>query len=90
MISKRIYLFLTGALLLLGVSTGFAMQNQQSYNWTALKALETANSRLSKANPDQTGHQAKALELVRQAIHEMKAGLSATNRACEKKKHSTT
>ena len=78
MISKRVYLFLTGGLLLLSVGTGFAMQDRHSYTWAALQALETANLQLSKASsPNSPVHQTRALELIREAISEMKAGFSA-------------
>lgn len=78
MISKRVYLFLTGGLLLLSVGTGFAMKDRHSYSWAALQALETANMQLSKANHlNRSSHQARALVLIQQAISEMKAGLTA-------------
>jgi surface antigen len=81
MISKRVYLFLTGGLLLLSVGTGFAMQDRHSYSRAALRALETANLQLGKADTThpKDSHQSRALELIRQAILEMEAELSAEN-----------
>ncbi len=74
MISKRVYLFLTGGLLLLSVGTGFAMQRQHQPDRIAMQALETARLQLHKASQaSQTAHQSRALKLIRQAIQEMKA-----------------
>lgn len=76
MISKRVYLFLTGGLLLLSIGTGYAMKNQQSPTLVALRALEIASLQIHRADSEvQNRHHAKAIELVRQAIMEMQAGL---------------
>ncbi|MCE3236827.1 MAG: hypothetical protein K0Q50_3019 [Vampirovibrio sp.] len=78
MISKRVYLFLTGGLLLLSIGTGYAMKLQQSPTLVALQALEIANLQLHRAGHEiQNRHQSKAIELVRQAIQEMEAGLAS-------------
>lgn len=77
MISKRVYLFLTGGLLLLSIGTGFAMQDKHTHSLAAIQALETASLQLHKAGHHQSPHQAKAMELIRQAIAEMKAGLAS-------------
>jgi|GEM_PF-2847978 hypothetical protein len=75
MISKRVYLFLTGGLLLLSIGTGFTMQRQHEPDRIAMQALETARLQLHKAsNQSQSAHQSRALRLIREAMQEIKAG----------------
>jgi hypothetical protein len=88
MTSKRVYLFLTGGLLLLSIGTGFAMQDRHSSRWAAVQALETASLQLHRLGHSSSPHQAKAMELIHQAIAEMKADL-ATERPGANKQHST-
>jgi hypothetical protein len=89
MMSKRVYLFLTGGLLLLSIGTGFAMQDKHTRSLAAIQALETASMQLHKDGSHQSPHHAKALELIRQAISEMKAGLT-TERPDDASKRRTT
>ena len=49
----------------------------QPHMQAALDALRSAQSNLDKANPDKGGHRAKAIDLVKQAIDEVKAGIEA-------------
>jgi len=43
----------------------------------ALDALESARNNLEKANPDKGGHRAKAIDLVKDAISEVRMGIQA-------------
>lgn len=74
MISKQLYLLLTGGLLLLSVGTGFAMQQHQLPDRAAFQALETANFQLGRSTHLASAHRQKAIDLVRQAMQEMESG----------------
>jgi hypothetical protein len=71
MMSKNVYLLLTGALLLLSIGTGFAMQQRQLPGQAAMQALETANFQLGRDTQLTAIHRHKAIALVRQAMREM-------------------
>ena len=43
----------------------------------ALEALESARNNLDKANADKGGHRGKAIDLVKDAIAEVKMGIEA-------------
>lgn len=49
----------------------------QPHMQAALAALTSARNNLDKANPDKGGHRAKALDLIKQAIDEVNAGIAA-------------
>jgi hypothetical protein len=55
----------------------FAISPDQPHMQAALNALENAKDSLNKATPDKGGHRAKALDLVRDAIDEVKKGIEA-------------
>ena len=62
MISKRRYLLLTAALLLLSIGTGFAMQQRQHRPvQAALQALQTANFQLGRDSTLADGHRLHGL-----------------------------
>ena len=52
----------------------------QPHMKAALGSLETAHAQLQKATPDKGGHRVKALELVGQAIEEVKKGIAFDNK----------
>jgi hypothetical protein len=49
----------------------------QPHMQAALDALQSARSNLDKANADKGGHRAKAIDLVKDAIDEVKMGIQA-------------
>ena len=49
----------------------------QPHMQAALDSLQSARNNLDKANPDKGGHRAKAIDLVKAAIDEVKAGIEA-------------
>ena len=49
----------------------------QPHMQAALDALESARNNLDKANPDKGGHRAKAIDLVKDAIAEVRMGIQA-------------
>ena|SRR5262252_7970840 len=49
----------------------------QPHMQAALDALTSARNNLDKAQPDKGGHRAKAIDLVKQAIDEVNAGIAA-------------
>ena len=49
----------------------------QPHMQAALDALRSAQNYLDKANADKGGHRARAIDLVKQAIDEVKAGIEA-------------
>src|SRR5947207_8826493 len=55
----------------------FAVSPDQPHMQNALNALENAKDSLNKATADKGGHRAKALDLVRDAIDEVKKGIEA-------------
>ena len=55
----------------------FAVSPDQPHMQNALNALENAKDSLNKATADKGGHRAKALDLVRDAINEVKKGIEA-------------
>ena len=69
--SKKVYLLVTAALLLLSIGTGFAMQQRQQPGRAAMQALETASFQLGRDTQMASVHRDKAMALVQQAIHEM-------------------
>jgi hypothetical protein len=75
--SKRFYLFLTAMLLIAGIGTGSAMQSKQPGLQTALLQLKSARLHLGGAEADPSGHRAKARELIRQAMAEIKADMQS-------------
>jgi len=68
-------LFVFG-LLIGSVTTGTVMA-AQPFMFGALKALHTALNDLNQALPDKGGHRVNAINLVNQAIGEVKAGIQA-------------
>lgn len=61
---------------LAAVRSALADKPQQPLMHTALHHLQVARNSLEKATNDKGGHRVKALELVRQAIAEVKAGVA--------------
>ncbi len=62
---------------------GFATQafaEKQPRMHEALVSLQTALGSLEKATPDKGGHRVKAIELTKQAIEEVKAGVEFDNK----------
>jgi hypothetical protein len=49
----------------------------QPHMQAALDALQSAQTNLDKANPDKGGHRAKAIDLVKTAIDEVRMGIQA-------------
>ena len=49
----------------------------QPHMQTALDALKSAKNNLDRATPDKGGHRAKAIDLVKDAIDEVKKGIEA-------------
>jgi len=49
----------------------------QPHMQAALDSLQSARNNLDKANPDKGGHRAKAIDLVKAAIDEVKMGIEA-------------
>ena len=70
---------MTNAALLLGLSIGFGAVTSawavQEHMVDALQSLQTAKSQLEKASHNKGGHREKALELVDQAIVQVKEGI---------------
>ncbi len=79
--SKRGYLLMTGALVIISIGTGFAMQQQQDRKpqlQSALQSLEAAQLQLAKAETDDpSGQHGHTSALIDQAIRQIKAELSA-------------
>ena len=62
---------------------GFATQafaEKQPHMRDALTSLQTAFNSLEKATADKGGHRVKAMELTKQAIDEVKAGIEFDNK----------
>ena len=55
----------------------FAVTPDQPHMQAALDALESAKNNLERASADKGGHRAKALDLVKDAISEVKKGIEA-------------
>ena len=71
--SANILVTLVVALVLLVPRYGFS--EDQPHMQEALRHLQAAAEELQKAEHDKGGHRAKALELTRQAIHHVNAGI---------------
>lgn len=69
---------LAGALVL-SLATPPATSAPQPMMKAALASLNKAKNQLEKATPDKGGHRVKAMELVNQAIDEVKAGIAFDN-----------
>jgi hypothetical protein len=72
--------FLAPFLLLILLAACFAVprgQAGQPNMRNALESLQEAQKSLNKAAHDKAGHRAKALQLVQEAIDEVKAGIRA-------------
>ena len=74
--SKRISVV---ALILVGALMSFAYAQNQPHMQQALQSLQSAKSELDKASHSKGGHRAKAIELINQAIAEVKAGIDYDN-----------
>jgi len=57
-----------------------AFSEKQPHMQKALTALENAEAALKQATADKGGHRAKALEHVKSAIDEVKAGIEFDNK----------
>lgn len=57
-----------------------AFAEPQPHMKAALKDLENAKAQLEKATADKGGHRVKAMELVNQAIDEVKKGIEFDNK----------
>src|SRR5687768_10076475 len=77
MTRSTIAAFVLGSLLTAGIAS--ADKERQPHMRAALASLQTAKNQLDKADTDKGGHRAKALDLVRQAIDEVKAGVEFDN-----------
>lgn len=55
----------------------FAAASDQPHMQAALTALESARNNLDRAEADKGGHRAKAIDLVKSAIDEVKLGIQA-------------
>ena len=81
--TRELKLMLGTAAATLAIATGVAVTTtpasarkmEQPHMKTALGHLELAKRDLDKATPDKGGHRVKALELVAQAMVEVKAGM---------------
>lgn len=60
----------------IGLGTGIASA-VQTHMWNALNDLNAASAQLQMALPDKGGHRVNAINLVSQAIGEVKAGIAA-------------
>jgi uncharacterized iron-regulated protein len=61
------------------VETLFAARPDQPHMQAALAALESAKNNLERATSDKGGHRQNALDLVKDAISEVKKGIDAAN-----------
>lgn len=69
-----------GAFVLGSLLTGtVALAEKQGHMREAMASLRQAKEALEKADTDKGGHRAKALDLVKQAIDETKAGIDFDN-----------
>jgi uncharacterized membrane protein YqiK len=59
---------------------GYAFGEKQPHMHEAHKHLEQAKASLEKAEADKGGHRVKAIELVNQALAEVKAGIEFDNK----------
>ena len=66
--------------------TPLAYAEKQPHMAHALKALVSAKIQLEKAEHDKGGHRVKAIDLINQAITEVKEGIEYDNAHPEKKK----
>ena len=57
----------------------FSASADQPHMTAALAALESAKNNLERATSDKGGHRANALDLVKDAIKEVKKGIDAAN-----------
>jgi hypothetical protein len=57
-----------------------AQPQPQPHMTAALAALQTAEAELARATHDKGGHRVKALQQVRAAIAQVRAGIKADNR----------
>lgn len=70
-----VWLFAFG--LLIGAASTGAAWAYQTHMYTALNALNRANTALNNAIPDKAGHRENAIHLVQQAISETNLGIQA-------------
>jgi hypothetical protein len=65
-----------GAVIAIAFAAGLAVANQPHMQ-NALGALETARSELQAAEADKAGHRKHAINLVNQAIEQVREGIAA-------------
>jgi hypothetical protein len=71
----RLAVVAAGAMITGGLMTGTAMA-YQGHMFNALHALENADAQLQEASANKGGHRENAINLVNQAIAEVKAGIA--------------
>jgi hypothetical protein len=76
---RRTLLIAAAAFCLGGFATQ-ALADKQPRMREALVQLQSVVDTLQKATPDKGGHRVKAIELTRQAIDEVKAGIEFDNK----------
>ena len=75
---RRFVLF-TVIALVIGFAAGSAFAERQPHMQAALRTLRNAQQQLDKAEPDKGGHRVKAIQLVNDAINEVRAGIAYDN-----------
>lgn len=78
--------FVVLVLFVFGITASLALAERQPNMHAALKQLHQAKHQLERASHDKGGHRTKALQLVDQAIAEVKAGIEYDNRRMDKPK----
>jgi hypothetical protein len=73
---SKIILFLIVAAFVFWNAVPLAFAEDQPHMQAALKSLQQAKMQLEKATHDKGGHRVKALELINQAISEVKQGIA--------------
>jgi hypothetical protein len=74
-LTKRVIAATGGVVFALGVLVGQVAMAYQEHMHAALDALRTARHELAVAEENKGGHRAAALQLVDQAIDEVRAGI---------------
>jgi hypothetical protein len=70
----RLAAIVAGSMLAGAVMTGTAFA-YQGHMWSALHALQTAETQLQLASPDKGGYRGQAIQLVQQAITAVNEGI---------------
>jgi len=76
---KKVFIWIIGIMLLVGLSTAVMAERQPAMH-AALAHLREAREALKDASADKGGHRVRAIKMINQAIEEVERGIAYDNK----------